>query len=368
MITVSRAMLVALAALFSAYHVVLGIVSMGVYRHPAPVIVAIGLYAAATVLSLLNTRRVALAVWIAAFCLAVSVAMPVLVTSQLDPAHENGYATWYVAAIGTLMTIVVVRRRNAFAWLGTLFLVVHTLVFAGIVALGAWGVIGSVVWVAAATVVTRALSAMSRDGARFARAERQVVDWHAEQEAHVIERQRRLDETYRRAAPLLIRITETGGVLTDEERAECLLLEAGMRDEIRGRELLDDEVRERILDARRRGATVSVLDDGGLDGLREDELARIRARLADAIGHSRATKFIVRTVERSSPVAVTVVGLVPATRAPQPDDGSEGPRNAVDTAAAESEGEDDEVELWLEIPRREEAAEDPEHSTSLREG
>ena len=29
--------------------------------------------------------------------------MPLLVTSQLDPNDKNGYATWYVAAVGTLL-------------------------------------------------------------------------------------------------------------------------------------------------------------------------------------------------------------------------------------------------------------------------
>ena len=344
MIAVSRGLLVTLAALFSAYHVVLGMASMGEYRHPAPVIVAIGLYAVATVLSLLNAGRMVLPAWIAAFDLAVCVAVPVLVAGQLDLTRENGYATWYVAAIGTLLTIVMVRRRNVFAWIGIAFLVVHTLVVAGVVALGALGVIGSVVWVAAAAVVTRALGAMTRDASRFARAERQVVEWHAEQEAHVVERQRRLEETYRRAAPMLTRIADSDGVLTEEERAECLLLEAGMRDEIRGRALLDDGVREQVLAARRRGATVVLLDDGGLDGLDEGNRDRIHSRLAEALHDSRADKLIVRTVESGSPVAVTVVGL-------RSGDGSVGPRDAVDTAAAESEGADDEVELWLEIPR-----------------
>ncbi|MHA7987291.1 hypothetical protein ACX9R5_15945 [Rathayibacter sp. CAU 1779] len=351
MITVSRGILVVLAAVFSVYHVVLAITSMAAYHHPAPVIVAISLYVAATALSLADTRRVVLAVWIAAFDLAVSLAVPVLVASQLDQSRENGYATWYVAAIGTLMTIVIVRRRSLFAWLGIAFLVAHTVAFAGIVALGGYGVIGSVVWVAAAAVVTRALGSMARDASRFSRAERQVVEWHAEQEAHVIERQRRLDETYRRAAPLLIRIAESGGMLTDEERAECLLLEAGMRDEIRGRALLDDSVRERILAARRRGASVVLLDDGGLDGMDDADLGRIHARLAAALEHSEADKYIVRTVESGSSVAVTVVGLRSGAHVPTDADGSVGPRDAVDAAAAESEGADDEVELWLEIPR-----------------
>lgn len=356
MITVSRGVLVVLAALFSTYHVVLGITSMDVYRHPAPVIVAIALYVVATVLSLAAPARTALPPWVAAFDLAVCVAIPVLVDSQLDLTRENGYGTWYVAAIGTLMTIVMVRRRNTFAWVGIGFLVADTIVVSGVVALGAYGVIGSVVWVAAAAVVTRALGSMTRDASRFARAERQVVEWHAEQEAHVVERQRRLDETYQRAAPLLTRIAESGGVLTQDERAECLLLEAGMRDEIRGRSLLDDTIREHVLAARRRGATVVLLDDGGLDGLGEKEQRRIHKRLAEALAGSQADKLIVRTVGSGSPVAVTVVGL--RTGAPSRADGDAvGPRDALDAAAAESEGADDEVELWLEIPRYEAAAE-----------
>jgi hypothetical protein len=342
MITVSRGVLVTLAAVFSAYHVVLGITSMGMYRHPAPVIVAIGLYVAATVLSLVMPSRISLPVWIAAFDLAVCLAMPVLVVGQLDVSRDNGYATWYVAAIGTLLTIVMVRRRNVFAWVGIAFLVAHTIVTSGLVALAEYGVIGSVVWVAAAAVVTRALGAMTRDAARFARAERQVVEWHAEQEAHVVERQRRLDETYRRAAPLLLRITASGGVLTEEERAECLLLEAAMRDEIRGRALLDDYVREKVLSVRRRGASVVLLDDGGLDDLGEEDRDRIRARLAEALERSQADKFVVRTVESGSAVAVTVVGL----RAAKP----------ASDAAAGADAAEDEVELWLEIPRHEDAA------------
>jgi hypothetical protein len=348
-ITVSRGMLVVLAALFSAYHVVLGVTSMAMYRHPAPVIVAIVLYALATCLSLLHPSRIALPAWVAAFDLAACVALPVLVDSQLDLARENGYATWYVAAIGTLMTIVVVRRRTAFAWVGTAFLVGQTVVAAGVTALGAFGVVGSIVWVVAAVVVTRALGRMTRDASRFSRAERQVVEWHAEQEAHVIERQRRLDETYQLAAPMLIRIADSGGLLSDEERAECLLLEASMRDEIRGRALLDDAVREQVLAARRRGTAVVLLDDGGLDDLDERDLRRVHGRLAMAIQESSADRLVVRTVESGSAVAVTVVGLVSRGA-------DAAAADAPPSASAESEGADDEVELWLEIPRHVEPA------------
>lgn len=106
-------------------------------------------------------------------------------------------------------------------------------------------------------------------------AERAAASWRAAEEAHLTEREVRLEQTRALAADMLLRIAEPGPGLTDEERRECRLLEAAVRDEIRGRRLLDDEVRRLVLDARRRGVTVSVLDDGGLDRTSEGESRRV---------------------------------------------------------------------------------------------
>jgi len=104
-IAVPRWLLLVLGALFSAYHVILGIYTLDVPRSPWPTVVALVLYSIATVASLWPVRRVRMPDWLAAFDLAVSIVLPLLVTSQLDPDADNGYATWYVAAVGTLMTI-----------------------------------------------------------------------------------------------------------------------------------------------------------------------------------------------------------------------------------------------------------------------
>ena len=50
-------------------------------------------------------------------------------------------------------------------------------------------------------------------------------------------------QTNRIAAPMLRRIADRGGDLTDDQRRECRKLEAAIRDEIRGRMLLNDAVR-----------------------------------------------------------------------------------------------------------------------------
>jgi hypothetical protein len=336
-ITLPRFLFLGLGALFSAYHLFLGLSSLSIPVNPGPPIAAMILYAIATVISLWPTSPTKMPLWLAAFDLAVCVAIPILVTSQLDPTRDNGYATWYVAAVGTLMTIVAVRRQQFSAWIGVAYLAVQTVVWAGVPALAGVGVIGSVVWVGVAVVISGSLAKAGRDALQFARAEREATEWQAAQEAHVMERQMRLRQTYRVAAPMLAEIVRRGGDLTEAERRECRYLEGAIRDEIRGRRLLNEDVRRQVMDARRRGVVVSLLDEGGIDDLDERSLGVVLKRLADAIRGTTTDKLIVRTVPRSSKTAVTVVGLRMF------DDGNANALGA-DTG-------DDEVDLWLEIPR-----------------
>ncbi|WP_426519751.1 hypothetical protein ACPPVQ_06335 [Diaminobutyricibacter sp. McL0618] len=336
MITLPRALFLGLGALFSAYHLFLALSSLSIPRNPGPAIAAMILYGVATVISLWPTSPTRMPVWLAAFDLAVCVAVPILVTSQLDASKDNGYATWYVAAVGTLMTIAAVRRQQLAAWIGVGFLALQTVVWAGFPALAGLGVIGSVVWVGIAVVISGSLAKAGRDALQFARAEREATEWQAAQEAHVMERQLRLRQTYRVAAPMLAEIVRRNGDLTEAERRECRYLEGAIRDEIRGRKLLNDDVRRQVMDARRRGVVVSLLDEGGIDDLDEPALAAVLGRLAEAIRGTTTDKLIVRTVPRSSKTAVTVVGLRMS------DD---------DANALGSDATDDEVDLWLEIPR-----------------
>ncbi|WBU36801.1 hypothetical protein [Homoserinibacter sp. YIM 151385] len=340
-IGVPRYIVVGLAALFSSYHIVLAVYSLqfGYADRPGPVIAAIVLYAAATVVALLPVGGSRMPVWMAGFAVAATLALPLLVSSVLDPQRfgGNGYATWYVAAVGTLLTIVATRGRAGFAWTGIAFLGVQTILWGGPAALGPLGVIGSASWVGVSHIITNALSKALRDSRRFAVAEREATEWQAAQEAHLNERQFRLGQTSIMALPMLQRIRQSAGELTAAERAECLHLEGAIRDEIRGRKLLDDGVRRQVMLARRRGTIVTLLDEGGIDDLEEVELARVLEQLAEALRTSRADKLIARTVPEGSDVAVTVVGL----------------RSGDERAAmlGQEEGED-EVELWLEIPRQ----------------
>jgi hypothetical protein len=129
------------------------------------------------------------------------------------------------------------------------------------------------------------------------------------------------------AGPILTRIVATGGHLEGSEKLEARIAEGALRDEMRGPRLLDDDVRTELDAARRRGSTVTVLDEGGLDGLDETSLALIRTQLADALRASRSDRLYIRT-SPDERVAVTVVGR---------------------SASGPGLSDEDAVELWREI-------------------
>jgi hypothetical protein len=339
-ISVPRYLIIGLAAVFSAYHLALATVSINVPRHTGPYIAAMVLYALATLLSLLLSRSHRMPMWLAAFNAVVALAVPLLVTSQLNRVVGESYAAWHTAAIGTLMVITATRRRHTFAWIGTGALIVETIAWAGPGGLVAYGVIGSTAWVAVAQALSLSLAKASRDARQYALAEREAVEWRAAQEAHVSERQFRLGQTSRMSLPMLRQIEAVNGDLSDSQRLECLYLEGAIRDEIRGRKLLNDRVREQVMAARRKGTTVTLLDEGGIDDLNEEDLDRVLNRLAEAIRDTETGKLIARTVPGGSDVAVTVVGLSSL------DDG-----HASALGNHDSDEDEDKVDLWLEIPR-----------------
>lgn len=340
MITIPRYIIVALAAVFSGYHLLLAVYSLSAAKLMEPYIVAMILYGIATVLSLWPSKVLRMPLWMALFNVAVCIAVPILVASQLDVHGSVGsdYSTWYPAAIGTLMVITSTRKQHFLAWIGVSALAVHTVIWAGVGALATLGVVGSIVWVGVSHVLSHSLARIGKDAQQYVVAEREATEWQAAQEAHLFERQFRLRQTNRMALPMLRKIVVTGGDLTEEQRQECVYLEAGIRDEIRGRKLLNDRVRDQVMKARRRGAIVTLLDEGGIDELSDGDLDRVLNSLADAFKTSRTDKLVARTVPEGSDVAITVVGL-------NSPDGSES------GLLGHSDGDDDQVDLWLEIPR-----------------
>ena len=339
-VSVPRYLIVALAAVFSAYHLLLAAVSLGVPRQIGPALAAMMIYGFATVISLRMTRTPVMPLWVATFNVVTAIVVPVLVTSQLHRPFAQGYSAWHTAAIGTLMVITSTRHRHAWAWCGTLALVVQTVAWAGLGGLVTYGVIGSVGWVAVSHALSSSLARAARDTRQYAAAEREAVEWRAAQEAHVSERQFRLGQTSRMSLPMLRQVVIAAGDLSAAQRQECLYVEGAIRDEIRGRTLLNDLVREEVMRARRAGVDVIMLDEGGIDDLNEAERAMVLGQLAEAIRDTQTGRLIVRTVPEGSGVAITVVALS------SQDDGS-----ARALGRNSQDDDDEQVDLWLEIRR-----------------
>lgn len=335
MISLSRPLLAVLIAAFAMYSVLLGVSSALAADDSLRTWAALALFVVCLGLSVGLGRGRSLPEWVAALNAGMSLAIALLCADGMAPSASGEHRSWYVGAVGCLLLFTVARGRGAYAWFGIALLVWETVAWAGPRGLTEYGVLGDVLWVTVATFGTRALAGAMRDARQFARAEREAVEWQAAQDAHHFERQVRLTQTSRAALPMLRHIVAMDGDLDDADRTECRVLEQTIRDEIRGRRLLNDAVREQVIAARRRGAFVQVIDDGGLDEVSASAMDPVLDRVAEAIAGVRSERIIIRTAPKSSSKAVTVVGI------------------SIDPTAAALGLEDDaeEVDLWLELDK-----------------
>lgn len=296
---------------------------------PLYVVLAIALYLTVMLIVTLwgiNERlRLPMPAGIAA--VAAAAILPALVSLSLLPEQRTEpFATWYIGAIGLLAASCIVRRRFVIGWMVLGVLIVSACLWLGVGDAFTLGLIGSITWTSIAQVLAVFWESAIRDTEKMLEVQRAVSAWHASQDARQRERRVRVQRALGLAGPMLSRVIAAGGELSADERAQTWAAEARLRDELRGTGLLDDAVRAVISDARGRGITVTVLDEGGLDGIDEVRQDEIRAELARVVSESHSERLIVRA-RRDERTAVTVVGR-----------------------AGGAEDEDD-VDLWHEIPR-----------------
>ncbi|MFE5409139.1 hypothetical protein [Microbacterium sp. NPDC056569] len=245
-----------------------------------------------------------------------------------ETSRQAPFATWYLGGIGALMTIVMVRRRPWTAWAGIVLLTIASFLWMGPVNALALGLVGSIVWVTCAQLLVFSMDRAARDTSRLTRLQRAATGWQTSQVVRQRERRVQVQRALAVAGPVLTRTVAHAGVLTDADRLEARIAEGRLRDEMRGPRLLDDEVRAELERARRRGANVTVLDEGGLDDVDDETLGIIRAQLAEALRSASSDRLYIRT-SPDERVAVTVVGRSPSMGGPS---------------------DEDSVDLWREIP------------------
>lgn len=328
-----RQIISALGLAFTAYLAARGLWWTGPVTAPLLLVAALGLYLFTTWLCIFWRApggRVAdrLPVWTSALALAAAVIVPSAIALSVDPVSRTApYTTWYLGGIGALMTIVMVRRRPWVAWGGIVALAISSMAWMGVVAALGLGLVGSIVWVGVAQLLRMSMDRAARDTEQLAELQRAASGWQASQSVRQRERRVQVQRALAVAGPVLSQTVAAGGALTPDQRQQARLAEGSLRDELRGPRLLDDQVRLELDNARRRGAHVTVLDEGGLDDLDEASLTVIRAELADTVRDARSDRLFIRTSPHES-VAVTVVGR---------------------SGDGEGLSDEDAVDLWREI-------------------
>ncbi|WP_309102468.1 hypothetical protein [Microbacterium sp.] len=327
-----RSVATSLAVGFAMYFAARGVWWIEHPTAPLLMVAAIALYLIVVNIAILwdSASDVRMPLWSALLALGASMAIPVFVTLSLDATSLTApFATWYIGGLGLLGIVCVVRRRFLIGWLILLVLVITSASSLGLFVALDLGLVGSIMWVAVAHLLVMFWDRAVRDTERLADIQQAVSAWHATQQVRQRERRVRTQFALAVAGPVLSRTVASRGALTEDERQEARLAEGRLRDELRGADLLNDAVRDAIADARRRGIVVTVFDEGGLEDVGEDRRTAIRDELAEVLTRASAGRLIIRAA-RDPLIAVTVVGRAGSGRSK----------------------DDDDVELWHEIPRR----------------
>lgn len=297
MIRVSRFAMVGFTMAFGLYHAVLGVLNYLNYDLGDLALVAVAIYLVALFTSLLALPGLELKPILAYFNLAVSFAVPVLMSFAIDPEMATGYSTWHVAGIATLMGITAVRQHRAIAWIGVGLDVTVVLLWGGFGILFNSGVIGALMIVAAAHGASNTLRASARAAKEYREQEVSTNAARAAKSAARKERQERVDLALKTSLPFLQKLVSKKGKLTAQEKSESLIIERSLRDQIRGRMLLSPELVVAVKAARIRGVEVQLLDDGGLEDTPESERLELLSRVTEELEKIQAGKVVIRAVE-----------------------------------------------------------------------
>jgi hypothetical protein len=300
---------------FGLFHAVLGVLWIGENEHPAIVIIALVAYVLILLASISVGESRAIPQWLALTNLLVCAVIPLAINSQLDPTHLGDYATWYVLGVGTILGATAVRGRRRIAWLGLVVLIVEIAAWGGIESLASTGLPGVLSLIVTGHAVSLGVERAVKSARELNAKALETAAESAALEAAGQVRSQLAEQTLKTAMPALNLIAALGGRLNADQKRESLLLEASLRDEIRGATLLNESMRAGIKAARQRRVEVLVLDEGGLDDLTAIEREEILDRAANAFSSVTEGRLTIRA-PKGEDWKITVVAVRPGASAP----------------------------------------------------
>ena len=276
-------------------------------------IVAIGVYTIAALVSVFYYRSRQMPQALALLNLLVVLAIPRLIQESIDSVSVDSQSSWYVTGAGALLAVTAIRGHQVLSWIGSSTLALQVLVWGGLEAIFNTGLAGAVALVFAANALSYALARIESETQEYLNKTIEVEAKTAIDTATRIERSRRLTETLRVSYPLLTKIAQ--GEIDQDVKNEARVLEAELRDGIRGRDLIDPRFKEAIRAARLRGIEVTVLDEGGLASLNENARVAIRKRFATELDQIASGRVTIRA-PRGGKTNATFVASRPGTVTP----------------------------------------------------
>jgi hypothetical protein len=315
MIRIPRWLISSTGALFATFQALLGFTALDDYKSPAQGAVAIFIYLFAVAATAVLYRGLKMPLSQALINLAVSIFVPYLTNLNLEPSQNSAYSTWYVIGIAVLMAGTAIREHAIIAWLGTGILVLQVFAWAGFLVGWQTGLAGAVMLVFAGVAISRGISRASSEVTFYGLQARDTERDLEVSKAIAEERRLRLDFALSGALPMLKTIQQSSGDLSEADRAEARLLEAALRDEIRGRSLMNDEIRIASREARKRGLEVIILDEGGMDQIDETQKSKILKTIAQQMNEMEQGRVILRA-PKDEAWSVTLVATRPGIAKP----------------------------------------------------
>ncbi|TFC05575.1 hypothetical protein E3O42_03215 [Cryobacterium adonitolivorans] len=231
-----------------------------------------------------------------------------LMFGYLPASTDAPFAHWHLGAITLILVVLAARGQIRSAWMGYAVLALlavgwavetgqSALVGVDLVSRHAGTLLAGTLFVGGLGRSERDLRVLNQDDLARARQDATTV-------AAIRERKAQLRRVNVLARPTLLRLAEPHA-LSAAERAECLFVEASLRDAIRGRALFVEPVITAVNAARRRGVQVTVIDDSGES--RPDSPAALALTVADVLDTVARGRVTVRVLPADRPDMATLV-------------------------------------------------------------
>ncbi|MBM7369280.1 hypothetical protein [Gordonia hydrophobica] len=202
-------------------------------------------------------------------------------TAVIDRAPNIGIYEPLIATAYAIFVTIIFRNHLRVAWFGFVAGLAVTLLLGPHSGDGDWWTpleTTSLVVVLVVSAASLALTPLLGEiDALAIRRRRLAADDDIEQAA-VARREQRIDRIDRRVRPVLENIVETRSITADDV-AFARLAESRLRDGIRAPAFDTAAIRDAVWRARARGVSVTLLDDGGLRALAEEDTADFLAEL-----------------------------------------------------------------------------------------